>query len=109
MKTRNTDYWKTVRNIGRRNFNSSLIVDGILGNVNIALHFQDKFYTLFNSVQSLDVNLSLIRDTIICREKCMCRDVVDSHLHCHIITKADVIKAIQKLKSNKIDEGGILF
>ena len=39
----------------------------------------------------------------------MCRDIVDSHLHCHIITKADVIKAIQKLKSNKIDEGGILF
>ena len=109
LKTRNTDYWKTVRNIRRRNFNSSLIVDGVLGNVNITMHFQDKFYTLFNSVQSLDVNLSLIIDTIVCREKCLCRDVVDSNLHCHIITKADVKKTIQKLKSNKIDEGGILF
>ena len=52
LKTRNTDYLKTVRNIRRRNFNSSLIVDGVLGNVNIAMHFQDTFYTLFNSVQS---------------------------------------------------------
>ena len=55
------------------------------------------------------MNLSLIRDTIVCREKCLCRDVVDSNLHCHIITKAGVKKAIQKLKSNKIDEGCILF
>ena len=31
-------------------------------------------YTLFNSVQSLDVNVSLIRDTIVCRETCLCRD-----------------------------------
>ena len=68
-----------------------------------------KLYTLFNSVQSLDVNLSLIRDTIVCREKYLCRDVVDSNLHCHIITNADVKKAIQKLKSNKIYKGGILF
>ena len=75
----------------------------------MTLHFQDKLYTLYYSVQSLDVNLSLFRDTIICREKGMCRDVVDNHLHCHIITKADVKKAIHKLKSNKIDEGGILF
>ena len=65
------------------------------------MHFQDQFYTLFNSVQSLDVNLSLTRDTIICREKCQCRaDVANSHLHCHIITKAEV---------KKIDEDGILF
>ena len=77
-----------------------MIVDGVLGNVNIAMHFQDKFYTLFNSVQSLHVNLSLIRDTIVCREKCLCRDVVDSNLHYHIIIKADVKKTIQKLKSN---------
>ena len=108
MKTRNTDYWKTVRNIRKRNFNSSLIVDGVLGNINIAIHFQEIVYTLFNSIQSLDVNLSLIRDTIMCREKSLCKDVVESHLHCHIITKADVQKAIHKLKSNKMDEGGIL-
>ena len=79
-----------------------LIVDGVLGNVNITMHFQDKLYTLFNSVQSLDVNLSLIRDTIICREKCMCRDVVDNHSHCHIITKADVMKAIKKIKLMRV-------
>ena len=60
------------------NLNSSLIVDGVLGNVNIAMHFPHKLYSLFNRVHFLDVNLSLIRDTIICREKCMCRDVVDS-------------------------------
>ena len=72
------------------------------------MHFQDKFFTLFNSVQSLDVNLSFIRTSIICREKCQCRDVVDSHLHFHSITKADVKKAIHRLKSNKIGEGGIL-
>ena len=66
-------------------------------------------YTLFNSAQSLDGNLILIRDTI-CRDKCLCRDDVgDSHLHCHIITKADVKKTIHKLKLNKIDEGVILF
>ena len=86
-----------------------MIVDGVLGNFIIAIHFQDKLYILFNSVQSLDVNLSLFRETIICREKCMCRDAGDSHLHGHIITKADVKKAIHTLKSIKIDEGGILF
>ena len=69
--------WTTITS----SFISSLIVDGVLGNVNIAMHFQDNVHTLFTSVQSLDVNLSLIRDIIICREKCLYRDVVDSHLH----------------------------
>ena len=50
FKTRNTDYWNTVRNMRRRNFSSTLISDGVLENVNIAMRFQDKLYTLFNSV-----------------------------------------------------------
>ena len=44
LKTWTTDYWKTVRNIRRRNFNSSLIVDGVIGNVNMLCIFQDTFY-----------------------------------------------------------------
>ena len=91
LKTRNTDYWKTVTNIKRRNFNLSLIVDGVIGNVNM-LHF-----------------VLLETNTIICREKCLYIDVVDSHLHCQIITKSDVKKAIHNLQTNTIDEGSILF
>ena len=53
---------ETVRNIRRRNFNSSLIVDSVLGNVNIALYFENKLYTLFNSVQSLETPLHLDRN-----------------------------------------------
>ena len=30
--------------------------------------------------------------------KCLCRDVVDSNLHCHIITKADVKKSYSEAK-----------
>ena len=49
LKTRTTDYWKTVRNIRRRNFNSSLIVDGVIGNVNMLCIFQDTFYNNNNN------------------------------------------------------------
>ena len=66
---------------------ASLIVDDMLDNANIAMHFQDKLYTLFSSVQSLNVNLSLIKDTTIFREKC---------------TGIDVEKVVHQIKKKKL-------
>ena len=36
---------------------------------------------MFNRVKSLDMHLSLIRDIIMCKEKCICRDDITDNAH----------------------------
>ena len=110
MKDQNKNYWKTIKSLRKNNYNSTSTVDGHDNNLEIANHFRDKFCTLFNSVRSCSKKLNLIEECISDREHNVCNNFTnDNAYHCHTICQKDVQKAIFKLKSNKIDEDGMLF
>ena len=110
LKSSSKQYWKTVKLLRKNNYNTTSEVDGNVGNVEIANHFQRKFGLLFNSVKSTNEQLDNLQECINKRVRDLCdSDMIDKAMHCHNICKDDVKKAVMKLKSDKIDEGGALF
>ena len=43
LKSSTKDFWKSVKSLRKNNFNTTSVVDGYIGNVEIANHFQKKF------------------------------------------------------------------
>ena len=89
------------------------MVDGVEGGSNIANLFKDKYECLFNSVKSshdehnsmvtqleLDVEQNCIKD-----ETCKVSECV----HCHLISSSDVLRAITKLKTDKVNDNGLVY
>ena len=113
LKTNNKSYWKSSKAIRKNNFNCTNVVDGVEGGSNIANLFKDKYECLFNSVKSshdehnsmvtqleLDVEQNCIKD-----ETCKVSECV----HCHLISSSDVLRAITKLKTDKVNDNGLVF
>ena len=109
LSSNNKTYWKNVKSIRKNNFNTTSTVDGHSGNVEISNHFQNKFESLFNSVNSSKENLDSLYDCMTSRIENECNSVCDDKLHCHVIYTSDVTAAIKKLKIDKIDEEGIVL
>ena len=113
LKTNNKSYWKSSKAIRKNNFNCTNVVDGVEGGSNIANLFKDKYECLFNSVKSshdehnsmvtqleLDVEQNCIKD-----ETCKSSECV----HCHLISSSDVLRAITKLKTDKVNDNGLVY
>ena len=113
LKTNNKSYWKSSKAIRKNNFNCTNVVDGVEGGSNIANLFKDKYECLFNSVKSshdehnsmvtqleLDVEQNCIKD-----ETCKVSECV----HCHLISSSDVLRAITKLKTDKVNDNGLVY
>ena len=56
LTTNQGTYWKKVECVRKNNFNTTSVIDGHIGDSEIANHFQDKFRNLYNSVQLLIEN-----------------------------------------------------
>ena len=113
LKTNNKSYWKSSKAIRKNNFNCTNVVDGVEGGSNIANLFKDKYECLFNSVKSshdehnsmvtqleLDVEQNCIKD-----ETCKVSECV----HCHLISSSDVLRAVTKLKTDKVNDNGLVY
>ena len=110
MNTDSKSYWNKVKYTRKNNFNTTSIVDGYVGNVEIANHFQSKFEKLFNSVESSKEQLESLYTCINNRVHHSCDSIsIDNCMHCHVITKVDIIEATSHLKSDKCDQDGILL
>ena len=78
--------------------------------MNIANHFQNKFSHLYNSVPTAAMKLNSLSEYIRSKIELLCNSAIkDNDLHCHVVSKNDIFKAVGKLKSDKIDvEGRVL-
>ena len=103
-------YWKKVECVRKNNFNTTSVIDGHIGDAEIANHFQDKFRDLYNSVPTADRKLDELSERINHKIDVSCNSSVkDNDLHCHIVSKNDVSMAVKRLKSDKSDvEGRVL-
>ena len=86
--------------VRKKNFNTTNSVDGHIGGKLIANHFKQKIRTLFNSVGTSDNKFSKLQTSINNKVSIECNSLphVDDNdiLHCHIVSKHDVRKAISK-------------
>ena len=74
--------------------------------MNIANHFQNKFSNLYNSVPTATMKLNSLSECISSKIE-LCNSAIKyNDLHCHVVSKNDIFKAVGKLKSDKIDVGG---
>ena len=78
--------------------------------MNIVNHFQNKFSHLCNSVPTATMKLNSLSECISSKIELLCNSAIkDNDLHCHVVSKNDVFKAVGKLKSDNIDiEGRVL-
>ena len=53
LNTNQGTYWKKVECVRKNNFNTTSVIDGHIGDAEIANHFQDKFRNLYNSVPTM--------------------------------------------------------
>ena len=58
-------YWSKVDFIRKNNFNTTSVIDGHTGDMNIANHFQNKFSHLYNSVSTPTMKLNSLYDCIV--------------------------------------------
>ena len=110
MQCSKDTYWSKVDSIRKNNFNTTAVIDGHTGDMNIANHFQNKFSHLYNSVPTETMKLNSLSDNISSKIELLCNSAIkDNDLHCHVVSKNDIFKAVGKLKSDKIDvEGRVL-
>ena len=65
LKNNNQKYWKSVKSVRKNNFNTTSVVDGHIGNKNIANHFRNKFQTLFKNVPSSTYSIATLQYMIV--------------------------------------------
>ena len=88
------------------------MVDGTSGDYNIVNIFRRKYKSLFNSVESSDVEIAdlsqRIQSAVTAECGCTLKTSEESN-HCHEIFRTDVSKAVGKLKSDKISDNGLVY
>ena len=113
LKTNNKSYWKSSKAIRKNNFNCTNVVDGVEGGSNIANLFKDKYECLFNSVKSShDEHNSMVTQLVLDVEQNCIKDEtckVSECVHCHLISSSDVLRAITKLKTDKVNDNGLVY
>ena len=108
MNSNQGTYWKKIDCVRKNNFITTSVIDGHIGDAEIANHFQDKFRDLYNSVPTADRKLDELSERINKKIDVSCNSS-DYDLHCHLVSKNDVSMAVKRLKSDKSDvEGRVL-
>ena len=89
------------------------MVDGVERGSKIANLFKDKYERLFNSVKCSEVEHNLLTTNIdleavsYCKDNEICKE--SECTHCHVIRSSDVMSAIGKLKSDKVNDNGLVY
>ena len=89
------------------------MVDGVKDDSQIANLFKDKYERLFNSVKNVESETELLKQNIhseaetICNKSDTCRESKCEQIH--FISSADVSIAIKKLKSDKVNDNGLVY
>ena len=86
--------------------NSTPVVDGIHSDTDIANSFKNKYNTLYNSVTVHSTFMDSLRNRIELSVHTNCNADSDNDIHCHVIPKFDVLKAV---KTGKVNEDGLLL
>ena len=113
LRIKNKNYWKTARVERKNKFNCTNVVDGVKDDSQIANLFKDKYERLFNSVKNVESETELLKQNIhseaeiICNKSDTCRESKCEHIH--FISSADVSIAIKKLKSDKVNDNGLVY
>ena len=111
LRNSSTTYWKSTRAIRKHNYNTTQMVDGILGDSNIANIFRRKYKSLFSRVESSDEEIADLSQRIQSAVT-ECESTIkttDESYHCHEICRTNVSKAVAKLKSDKISDNGLVY
>ena len=99
-------YWKTVKSLRVNTYNSTPVVDGFHSGTDIANHLKNKYNTLYNSATSHSTLMDSLRNRIELSVHTNCKADSNNYIHCHVITKFEVLKAVKKLKPNKVNKDG---
>ena len=113
LRSDKTCCWKASRVIRKNNFNCTNVVDGVEGGSKIASLFKDKYERLFYSVKCSEVEHNLLTTNIdleaerYCKVNEICKE--SECTHCNVIRSSDVMNAIGKLKSDKVNYNGLVY
>ena len=97
----------------QNNFNRTNVVDDVNGDIQIANLFKDKYERLFNSVQCSKEESELMKTQIasevvnVCNTTKTCES--SDCVHCHLISRTDVSTAVSKLKTDKVNDNGMIY
>ena len=73
--------------VRKNSFNTTSVIDGYIGDAEIANHFQDKFRYLYNSVPTADRKLDELSERINYKIDFLCySSVKDNDLHCQFLS-----------------------
>ena len=95
--------------IRKKNFNIVSVIDGTQGDAAIADLFKEKYSILYNSVSSSSDSIDALHERIRHAIETQCDTNVESSLHTHSVSTADVIKAVKRLKTDKYNDDGIIM
>ena len=113
LRSNNGTYWKSARVLRKNNFNRTNVVDDVNGDIRIANLFKDKYERLFNSVQCSKEESELMKTQIdsevvnVCNTTKTCES--SNCVHCHLISSTDVSTAVSKLKTDKVNDNGMIY
>ena len=113
LRSNNGTYWKSARVLRKKNFNRTNVVDDVNGDIQIANLFKDKYERLFNSVQCFKEESELMKTQIdsevvnVCNTTKTCES--SNCVHCHLISSTDVSTAVSKLKTDKVNDNGMIY
>ena len=85
------------------------MVDDIQSGTAIANYFKNKYNTLYNSVTSHSTLMDSLRNRIDLNVHTDGNADSNNDIHYHVITKFDVLKAVKKLKPDKVNQDGLLL
>ena len=113
LRSNNGTYWKSARVLCKNNFNRTNVVDNVNGDIQIANLFKDKYESLFNSVQCSKEESELMKTQIdsevvnVCNTTKTCES--SNCVHCHLISSTDVSTAVSKLKTDNVNDNGMIY
>ena len=95
-------FWITIKSLKREALATACVVDGVHGDMNIAVKFKEIYEHLYNSVEDNEINM--IRENICDRVSNVCAEGRCRSLSCHNIDIDLVKAAVRELNSNKSGE-----
>ena len=89
------------------------MVDSVEGGSKIANLFKDKYERLFNSVKCSEDEHNLLATNIDLEAENICSNAEicerSECTHCHVISSSDVMSAMGKLKTDKVNDNGLVY